>query len=103
MNPYAATFEARVPVAPRTVPDESGYDGDSVGLNSDEGQKPWDEDAALSREDGGGGSAYWNAHGQHHHHASFETAGYGEYDAGTYHPDGYNNAYHQHEARTVHL
>ena len=108
MNPYAPMFQAHIPTnaastASQQLKQQPRYDDDDDnhhdGPVADEDQEGWIEGAEHGAADhGSGGVAYWDAHGQqphlqHHHHAGFAGGGYGQYDGGAYHPDGYD--YHQ--------
>ena len=107
MNPYAPMFQAPIPAGAASTAarqqhlQQSGYDEDDSnhnGLVAGEDQEHWVEGAEHGEDDldGGGGVAYWDAHGQQHlqHHHGFAGGGYGQYEAGAYHPaDGYD--YHQ--------
>lgn len=108
MNPYAPMFQAPIPAAAASTAaqqqqeQQSSYDDDDKnhhdGPVADEDQENWVEGAEHGGDDldGGGGVAYWDAHGQQHlqhHHAGYAGGGYGQYEAGAYHADGYD--YHQ--------
>lgn len=101
-------FQAPIPAsaastaAQQQQEQQSSYDDDDSnhhdGPVADENQENWVEGAehGVDDLDGGGGVAYWDAHGQQHlqhHHAGYAGGGYGQYEAGAYHGDGYD--YHQ--------